>query len=49
VARGDIATVAAQIEAVRAADPAVLEEFLAAVRLIAGATGRGEEITGVLA
>ena len=49
VARGDIATVAAQIEAVRAADPAVLEEFLAAVRLIAGAIGRGEEIAGVLA
>jgi predicted short-subunit dehydrogenase-like oxidoreductase (DUF2520 family) len=49
VARGDMATVAAQIEAVRAADPAVLPEFLAAVRLIAGATGRGEEITDVLA
>jgi predicted short-subunit dehydrogenase-like oxidoreductase (DUF2520 family) len=49
VARGDMATVAAQIEAVRAADPSLLEEFMLAVRLIAGASGRGDEISGVLA
>ena len=48
VSRGDMATVTAQIDAVRSADPAVLDEFVAALRLIAGAAGRSDEITEVL-
>ena len=48
VARGDMATVTAQIDAVRSADPEVLDEFLAALRLIAGAAGRREEIAEVI-
>ncbi len=48
VARGDMATVTAQIDAVRSAEPEVLDEFLAALRLIAGAAGRSEEIAAVI-
>ncbi len=48
VSRGDMATVTAQIDAVRSADPAVLDEFVAALRLIAGAAGRSDEIAEVL-
>ena len=48
VARGDVATVAAQLQAVRAQHPAWQVGFARFVELLAQLTGRTEQFEGVL-
>ncbi len=49
VARGDVATVAAQLSAVRQHAPDLAEAFVAFARELARQTGRQDDFTGVLA
>lgn len=49
IARGDVATVAGQVEAVTAAAPAVRDAFVALGRVTAELAGTSDEMAGVLA